>query len=162
MIAQSLLPELQNEFPNTRKMLERVPAASFDWKPHEKSMTLIRLATHLATLPQWLTMTVNTTELDFSKSPYSPPKFETTQEIVDAFDKNVQEALDALKGASDEALMQPWTLRNGEQIFFTMPRIAVIRSLVISHMIHHRAQLQVFLRLLNVPVPGMYGPSADE
>jgi uncharacterized damage-inducible protein DinB len=162
MIAQSLLPELGIEFANTRKMLERIPEASYDWKPHEKSMTLIRLATHLATLPGWLTMTINSTELDFAKTPYTPPKFETTQALVDAFDKEVKGAIDALKGASDETLMQPWTLRNGEHIIFTMSRAAVIRSMVINHFIHHRGQLSVFLRLLDVPVPGMYGPSADE
>ncbi len=162
MIAQTSLPQVEFEFGNTHKMLERVPEEFFSWKPHEKSMTVLRLATHIATLPEWLTMTVNTTELDFSKNPYAPPKFETAEQIVAAFDKNAKEATEAMKGASDENLLEPWTLRNGEHVIFTMPRIGVIRGMVISHMIHHRAQLGVFLRLLNVPIPGMYGPSADE
>lgn len=162
MIAETSLPQIEFEFGNTHKMLERVPEEFFSWKPHEKSMTVLRLATHIATLPEWLTIAVSTPELDVSKSPYAPPKFETTEEIVKAFDKNAKDAVEAMKGASDETLLAQWTLRKGERIISAMPRIAVIRGMVLSHMIHHRAQLGVFLRLLDVPIPGMYGPSADE
>ncbi len=162
MLNQSIIPELQHEAAQTRKMLEKVPAEQFDWRPHQKSMSLKGLGGHVAELPGWVTMAIKKTELDFSTFDYKPYQAQSTEDLVAYFEKNVQEALEALQAATDEALMEPWSLRNGETIYFTMPRIAVIRSMALNHLIHHRGQLSVYLRLLEVPVPGMYGPSADE
>ncbi len=162
MIAQSFMPEVNQEYANTRKILERVPLESFAWLPHEKSMTLERLATHVATLPQWITITLTTNDLDISNGAYKPEKFTTREGILASFDKHVAAAKETLANTPDDVFMQPWSLRRGENILFTMPKIAVLRSFALNHIIHHRAQLQVYLRLLNIPVPGMYGPSADE
>ncbi len=107
-------------------------------------------------------MTINTSELDFATSPYTSPKAATNQDLLDIFDRVAAEARVALAGVSDEELFKPWTLRNGEQVIFTMPKIAVLRASVMNHLIHHRGQLTVYLRLNDIPVPGLYGPSADE
>jgi uncharacterized damage-inducible protein DinB len=160
-ISDSLLPEFDMEMANTRRALERVPMDKATWQPHPKSMTLGRLAIHLAELPGWATTTVTTDELDFA-SGYNPTKAETTQELLALFDKNVAAARAALAGAGDEAWHKPWTLRNGEHVIFTMPKIAVHRGFVMNHIVHHRGQLTVYLRLNDVPVPSLYGPSADE
>ena len=160
-----LLPEFDREVANTRKTLERVPEEKFGWKPHEKSMTLGRLAGHLADMGSWATTTINSDSFDVAPPgapPYEPPKMNTLQDVLARFDKNAAEARKAIAGASDENLGKPWSLLNGGKPIFTMPRIAVLRSMVMNHLIHHRAQLGVYLRLNNVPVPGMYGPSADE
>jgi uncharacterized damage-inducible protein DinB len=162
MISQSFLPELQHEAASCRKMLERVPLEKYSWKPHDKSMTLGRLATHVAELPSWITMTINTDELDFSKFDYKPFEAKSTEELLRHFDENVERAAAALKDVDDATMMKNWTLRNGDHIIFTMPKVATIRSMAMNHMIHHRGQLSVYLRLAGVPVPGMYGPSADE
>jgi uncharacterized damage-inducible protein DinB len=162
MISQSFIPELQNEASSARKMLERVPFDKLSWKPHEKSMSLGRLASHVAELPTWVTTTVKTDELDFSKIDYKPYQPSSTDDLVQYFEKNVEEAITALQGVSDETMMKSWTLRNGSHVILTMPKVATIRSLAINHLIHHRGQLSVYLRLVGVPVPGMYGPSADE
>jgi uncharacterized damage-inducible protein DinB len=161
-IAAALISELEHEAAVTRKLLERVPADKFDWKPHEKSMTMGRLATHVAEMHGWTKPTVQDPELDFAKMDYKPFEPETTEELVAHLDKNLNEALEVLRDASDESWMEDWSLRNGEQIYFTMPKIAVMRSMVLSHIIHHRGQLSVYLRLNDIPVPAMYGPSADE
>lgn len=161
-IAAALIAELENEGATTRKILERVPAEKFDWKPHEKSMTFSRLATHVAEMHGWTKPTVESPELDFAKMDYKPFEPTTTAELVEHFEKNYNEAIEVLKGASDEIWNEPWSLRNGEQIYFTMPKIAVMRSMVLNHIVHHRAQLSVYLRLNDIPVPSMYGPSADE
>jgi uncharacterized damage-inducible protein DinB len=160
-IAQMLLPEFEQEMANTRKMLERVPDGKFDYKPHEKSMALGRLAGHTAEMASWMAGTLNSERMDFTgeEKPFSPT---TRQEILDAFDKNVKEAREALSKATDEDLMKVWTLTYKGQQIFAMPRGAVIRTMVISHLIHHRSQLGVYLRLNNIEIPGMYGPSADE
>ncbi len=160
-IAQSLLGEWDHEVANTIKMLQAVPDGRADWAPHAKSMNLGRIATHLAELPEWAGMTLHTPELDFAKFDYKPKAFTTTAENVAAYEANAKAARAALEAASDAAFMEPWTMRTGETIHFTMPKIAVIRSFVFNHQVHHRAQLSVYLRLLDVPVPGMYGPSAD-
>ncbi len=161
-ISQSLLPEFDQEMAGTRRVLERVPADKFTWQPHDKSMNFNRLAVHIAELPSWTTLTINTSELDFAAAPYAPAKAETNQDLLTIFDKAAGEARAALAGASDEELFKPWTLRNGDQVLFTMPKVAVLRSFVINHIIHHRAQLTVYLRLNDIPVPALYGPSADE
>jgi uncharacterized damage-inducible protein DinB len=160
-ISDSLLPEFDMEMANTRRALERVPMDKADWKPHPKSMALGRLAIHLAELPGWAHVTVNTDELNFADG-YNPAKAETTEELLALFDKNVAQAREALAGASDETWHKPWTLRNGDHKIFTMPKIAVHRGFTMNHVIHHRGQLTVYLRLNDVPVPSIYGPSADE
>jgi uncharacterized damage-inducible protein DinB len=161
-LSQSLLPEFDQEMAGTRRVLERVPAEKLSWKPHDKSMPFDRLAVHVAELPSWTTMTLTTSELDFAAAPYAPTQVETTQDLLNIFDKATAEARTALAGVSDEELFKPWTLRNGEHQIFSLPKIAVLRSFVMNHIIHHRAQLTVYLRLNDVPVPGLYGPSADE
>jgi uncharacterized damage-inducible protein DinB len=159
---QPLLAELAQEAATTRRMLERVPAAHILWQPHAKSMTLGRLATHIAELPSWMTMTLKTTYLDFAETEWKPKVFSTSDELVAHFDEVLAEATQALQAATDEDLFVPWSMKQGEQVFFTMPRIQVIRSMVLNHMVHHRGQLSVYLRLLDVPLPGSYGPTADE
>lgn len=155
------LPEFDVEMANTRRVLERVPAERFDFKPHDKSYSLRDLSSHLANVPSWTAVTLATEELDLGQDwePFDPT---TTADVLAHFDRHAAEARAALERATAEQLAVPWTLRMGEQVIFTMPRRAVLRSFVLNHMIHHRAQLTVYLRLLDVPVPGVYGPSADE
>ncbi len=155
------LKELEQEAQTTRKMLARVPAEKFDWKPHEKSMTLRQLTTHIAELPSWVSMTLNTTELDFASSPYQPVPLSDNQSLLSYFEKSLAEGKSSLEDATDEDLEPNWTLRNGNDIYVVSPRGEFIR-LTFSQIIHHRAQLGVYLRLLNIPIPGSYGPSADE
>jgi uncharacterized damage-inducible protein DinB len=161
-LATALIGELQLEAATTRKCLERIPAEKFDYKPHEKSMTMGRLAVHVAEMTGWVVETVNKTELDFATLDYKPLEPQTTEELVGFFDKILAESIEALQNISDEAMMENWTLRNGEEIYFTMPRIQVLRGMVFNHIIHHRGQLAVYLRLNDIPVPALYGPSADE
>lgn len=160
-ISESLLPEFDQEMSNTRRALERVPMDKADWKPHPKSMALGRLAIHLAELPGWVITTVNTDELDLGGG-YNPSPAANTQELLALFDKNVSQARAALAGAGDELWHKPWTLRVGDHKVFTLPKIAVYRAFTVNHIIHHRGQLTVYLRLNDVPVPSLYGPSADE
>ena len=162
MIAQSLLPEFDHEMANTRKMLERVPEDKLDWKPDPKSMSLGRLAGHVAEMPGWGTMTLNVDSLDIGQSQAEALTAKSRAQLLEEFDKNVVSARSAIAAASDESLMQPWSLLMKGNTVFTMPRISVIRTMVMNHVIHHRAQLSVYYRLTGVPVPGMYGPSADE
>ncbi|HEX3145526.1 MAG TPA: DinB family protein [Pyrinomonadaceae bacterium] len=165
-ISKMILPEFENEMANTRKTLERVPDDKLDWKPHEKSMTLGGLVTHLSHIPSWTSNTFEADELDLAPPAGSePPRMEqvkSTAEALEAFDKNVVSARTALENAADETWQGQWTLRLGDKKIFTLPRTAVMRGFVMNHMIHHRAQLGVYLRLLDVPVPSIYGPSADE
>jgi len=164
-IAQSLIPEFDQEMASTRKVLERIPTEKWNWKPHEKSGTLGWLAAHVGTIPGWYTMTLQTENLDYAPvdgPQYEPPKILNTQQLLAAFDKESAEARAALSKASDADFTVNWTLLAGGKEIFTMPRIACLRSMVMNHMIHHRAQFTVYLRLLNVPIPGLYGPSADE
>lgn len=161
-IAAALIAELENEGATTRKVLERIPPEKFDWKPHDKSMTMARLASHVAEMHSWTVSTVTQSELDFAKFDYKPFEPKTTEDLVGLFEKSYNEALDALKGASDEIWSEPWSLKNGETTYFTMPKIVVMRSMVLNHIVHHRGQLSVYLRENDIPVPAMYGPSADE
>ena len=164
-IAQTLLPEFDQEMANTRKVLERVPDDKWGWKPHEKSGTVGWLAAHVGTVPEWLTMTLNSENLDYAPvdgPTYTPPKIDNSKQLLGAFDKAATEARTALVAASDQDFMKNWTLLAGGQEIFTMPRIACVRGMILNHLIHHRGQLTVYLRLVNVPVPGLYGPSADE
>jgi uncharacterized damage-inducible protein DinB len=161
-IARSLIGEFDHETANTRRVLERVPMEKYDWTPHPRSMSLGRLANHLATLVSWGSFAFTSDELDLSKTDYNPPDRHRREELLSDFDDYVAETRHVLEEASDELALSPWTLRDGEKVLFTLPRIAFVRSMVINHMIHHRAQLGVFLRLLDIPIPGPYGASADE
>ena len=160
-IAQSLLPEFDQEMSSTRKLLECVPDDKFDWKPHEKSMTLGRLASHVAEIPGYLTVTITLPKLELGPG-HKPFLVSSREELLAAFDKNAAEARAAIAGASDEHLAEPWSLIFGGHTAFTMPRAAVLRNMGMNHLIHHRAQLGVYLRLKDVAIPGMYGPSADQ
>ncbi len=158
---QAFLPEFDHEMANTRKSLERVPDGKSDWKPHPKSMTLGGLATHLATINHWAEAIVGQDSFDVTNAPPTPV-LKSKAELLGAFDKNVATARKAIAAATDEQLMKPWSLISGGKAVFTLPRIGVLRSFVMNHVIHHRAQLGVYLRLNDVPVPSIYGPSADE
>lgn len=161
-IGAALAAEMEQEAKTARACLERVPADKFDWKPHEKSMEMGRLASHISEMFQWTGSTLDHDVLDFAKMDYKPFEPKTTDDLLEHFDKGVAEAIGALKNAQDEAFMKDWTMRNGEQVYFTMPKAAVMRTFVLSHIIHHRGQLSVYLRLNDIPVPSIYGPSADE
>ncbi len=158
----SFLEELKNESAKTRKLLSRVPVDNPTWKPHEKSMELQRLARHVAELPSWCSIVITTPELDFAKPYEQSPPLTSAEALVAEFDKNVERAGKALEATNDEHLMGNWSLRNEDHIFFTLPRHEVLRDMVFNHLVHHRAQLGVYLRMLNIPLPGMYGPTADE
>ena len=160
-IKDGLLGELKHEAGTTRKVLERIPAEIFDWKPHEKSMTMKGLAAHVADMYSWISTTIETDGLDFAAG-YDQPNPATTEELTALLDKNVAAAANSLQNVEDEKFMENWTLRNGEQVFFTMMKIQVLRGMVMNHIIHHRGQLSVYLRMNDIPVPGLYGPSADE
>jgi uncharacterized damage-inducible protein DinB len=158
---ESFQKELEREAITTRKMLNLVPADKYNWKPHEKSMSLIQLATHVAEIPTWLSMVVNTTELDFAKNPYQPIIISKPQEMMSFFEKSLSDGQTALLNAKEVQLKDTWSMRNGEEIYFKDPKDEVIR-MCFCQVVHHRAQLGVYLRLLNIPIPGSYGPSADE
>ncbi len=156
------IAELQQEAAATRKLLERVPMDKADWSPHAKSMKLGNLAHHVSELLGWTMVTLEQDELDFAKWEYKPVLPKTTEELVKNFDEQIKKATECLKKADDAKFMENWTMRHGENIFFTLPKAAVLRSFVFNHEVHHRAQLGVYLRLLDIPLPGMYGPTADE
>jgi len=162
---QALLGEFDHEMASTRKSLERVPDGKFDWKPHTKSMTMGALAAHIAFIPHWAKLTLDTPNFEVNPpggQQARPPELKTKADVLAFFDKNVPEARAAIAAASDQSMMTPWSLLNGGKTVFTMPRIGVLRAMIMNHMIHHRAQLGVYLRLNDVPVPSIYGPSADE
>ncbi len=161
-IGERLLPEFDHEMAGTRKVLERIPLERYDWTPHPKSFSLGRLANHLAGLLRWGSGAMSSREFDFALGGYTPSQFRTSNSLLAGFDENLAATRAAIAGAADEAFHEPWTLRNGEHVIFTLPRVAVLRQMVFNHNIHHRGQLTVYLRLLDVPVPGLYGPSADE
>lgn len=158
-IAESLLKEFDQEMATTRRLLERVPSAKAEWKPHDKSFPLGHLAQLVSGMPGWLTNVVTETELDLTKGgKYS---FETTETLLAAFDKNVRDARAAIANTADEAFAVEWSLKMGPKTLFTDTRRAVVRQ-TINHLVHHRGQLTVYLRLLDVPIPSIYGPTADE
>ncbi|HEX6863894.1 MAG TPA: DinB family protein [Thermoanaerobaculia bacterium] len=164
-IKESILAELDHEMATTRKLLERIPEQNAAWKPHAKSMSLGHLGVHLAQLPMWGALTMKETELDLNPPGgpgFKTPDFESTGALLATFDEHVRQAREAIAAASDPDFMVPWTLKNGGQEIFTMPRVACLRTFVVNHLIHHRGQLSVYLRLNDVPVPSIYGPSADE
>lgn len=155
------LKELEQEALTTRKMLQRVPTDKFSWQPHKKSMTAKQLATHIAELPGWVTMAIKTDGLDFAENPYKPVDVNTTEELLAYFEKSLADGRSELKEENEHLLDKDWTLRNGQQIYSVEPKADVIR-MSINQIIHHRAQLGVYLRLLDIPIPGSFGPSADE
>lgn len=157
-----LLPEFDREMSTTRRVLERVPGERLGWKPHEKSMSLGRLATHLAELPRWSRCIIEEPEVNLEPGAYRPAEEASRAEILQLFDANVASARAALAPKTDAELMETWTLKNDGERVFTVPKITALRSFLMNHVIHHRGQLSVYLRLLDVPVPPMYGPTADE
>lgn len=164
-IAQSLLPEFDMEMANTRKALERVPDEKFDWKPHTKSGSMGWLAGHLANLPLWAAVTLQQDSLDLEPpggQTFQLPAPKNRKEVLEVFDQHVTQARKAIESASDQMLMKPWALLKAGKNLMTMPKIAVLRGFVLNHIIHHRGQMTVYLRLNDVPVPSIYGPSADE
>lgn len=163
--AESLLPEYDREMATTRRMLERVPLDRADFRPHAKSTTLGSLAAHVATLPRFGHLAIETEEVDMNPpggQPFRMPTFATNEELLAVFDEHVKRTRDALSSASDDHLMVPWSLKFGGRTVLHMPRASALRTLMMNHIIHHRAQLGVYLRMNDVPLPGSYGPSADE
>ena len=164
-LSQALLPEFQHEMASLRRVIERIPAGRMDYRPHPKSFTLGDLANHLVTIPGWTISTLTRTELDFGlpeTRANQPKPSDTVEGLLRTLDQGVEGALEVLAKTPDEAFQVVWTLKNEGQVILAMPRAAVYRSFVMNHLIHHRAQLAVYLRLLDVPVPSIYGPSADE
>ena len=164
-LSESLLPEFDNEIVGTRKTLERVPYDKLDWKPHAKSTAMGGLATHLSNIPTWANFTIDQDSLDLAPGGEPLPHMEmakSNEELLATFDANVAKARAAIAGAGDAELFKPWSLMSNGKVLLTLPKIAVLRSFVMNHQIHHRAQLGVYLRLNDIPVPSIYGPSADE
>ena len=161
-INTSFIGELKHESGNTRKLLERVPLDSPSWLPHEKSMTIGRLATHIAELPVWVARILSADEFDFAAHTFKSHVASGQQELMQIFDENLNAAVESLQQATDEDFLKIWTLRRGDTIVAQIPKKVAIRNITLNHIVHHRGQLTVYLRLLNVPVPGLYGPSADE
>ena len=157
-----LLPELESEFAKTRKFLSVVPDGHNDFKPHPKSMSLSHLAGHVAELPEFLTTMLSSPDLDMGKTPMTPFRMETRQQALAHFDEVADAAITAVKSTSDEVFQQHWVLSWSGQTIFSGTRYMAYRELGVNHIVHHRAQLGVFLRLLGLPIPGTYGPSADE
>jgi uncharacterized damage-inducible protein DinB len=155
------LKEMEEEAQTTRKMLQRVPDDKYDWKPHEKSMSIQRLATHIAELPSWVKMAIDTDELNFDSKSYVPNLVKNNKELMDLFEKSLAEGKTSLSKAKDDLLSKTWIMRNGDTIYSKSTKGEVIR-MTYCQIVHHRAQLGVYLRILNIPIPGSYGPSADE
>ncbi len=160
-IIQYFRHQLNEEATITRKMLQKVPASQYDWQPHPKSMSLLRLATHVAEIPGWMQLAIDVDVLDFAKTNYQPEPFTDNQGLMDYFEARLAAGTAALQKVNDDILGNKWEMRNGDQLFFESTKGEVLR-MSMSQLIHHRAQLGVFLRLLNIPIPGSYGPSADE
>jgi len=159
--SQTLLPEFDEEMKNTRKLLECVPDGKFDYQPHAKSMTLGRLASHVAEMPDWAATTLKTEVLEMSPG-MKPHVAASRAELLEKFDKGVADARAVIAAASDQDWQKTWTFKYAGETIISMPRSAVMRSTVMNHLVHHRAQLGVYLRLNDLAIPGMYGPSADE
>jgi uncharacterized damage-inducible protein DinB len=158
----ALIAELRSESAQTKKMLEKVPLDKASWKPHEKSMSLGRLATHVAEIPHWISRVVTIDDFDFLAQGFSSHVAASTEELITIFNDKLNKAIADLETMDDESFDKTWIVRSGEQVFYQLKKNVAIRWWGFSHFIHHRGQLSVYLRLLDVPVPGMYGPSADE
>jgi uncharacterized damage-inducible protein DinB len=157
-----ILAELAHEGATTRRLLERLPQDRLGWQPHQKSMTLGRLATHIAEIPGWVGSIVEKDEFDVGASGYVPPTLGSVAEIIAMFDKSVATATETLKRQSNDRLAAKWQLKKNGKLIVEMPRLGMVRSFLMNHLIHHRGQLSVYLRLQNVPLPSIYGPTADE
>jgi uncharacterized damage-inducible protein DinB len=163
-IKDALLPEYDHEMGTTRRLLERTPEADFAWKPHGKSMSLGQLAGHIANIPHWCSAITDNSVFDVATvgEDARPKAPQSIAELLAEFDGKVTEARAKLAATGDEAMLQAWTFKQGDHVIFTMPRLAAVRSFVMNHLIHHRGQLSVYLRLRDVPLPSIYGPTADE
>ena len=163
-MTDALLPEFDHEMKTTRQLIERVPADRLDWRPHPKSMAIGDLAMHICNLAQWSELVATLPELDLNPggTGFRPPALRPPPEMVKLFDQNVAASRAAIAAIPDAAMMEPWTLSNNGAAIFTMPRVAVLRTFVMNHLIHHRGQLTVYLRLRDVPLPSVYGPTADQ
>lgn len=159
-IIPMLLKEIEQEAATTRQFLALVPDDKYDWKPHVKSMAMGNLATHIAELPSWVSLALHTDELDFNVAEYKPTILSNSKELLECLEKNLANAKKDLAATTEEILTKPWTMRNGETVFFTIPKVDMIRT-AYCQTVHHRAQLGVYLRLLDIPLPGSYGPTAD-
>ncbi len=161
-LKDALIAELKHEAVNTRKLLERLPGDKFEWRPHAKSMTAGRLAAHIAELPVWVNRIVEAPEFDFLKNQFIGTTYPDTHTLLKVFEEKQEAAIAALENASDDLLNDVFIIRRGEQVVYQLPRNVMLRNIGFNHIVHHRGQLSVFLRLLDIAVPGMYGPSADE
>ncbi|MGA2145254.1 MAG: DinB family protein [Bryobacteraceae bacterium] len=161
-MSEALLNEFDNETKTTRRVLERVPADKFDWAPHARSMTMGALANHIVDMTGWVPDALEKDFFDLAAQGTSEPAPDTTEKLLARFDKKVAAARAAIAAAPDDIMMKPWSLKSGEMVFFTLPKAAVLRTFVFNHVVHHRGQLSVYLRLNEIPVPSIYGPSADE
>ena len=159
---EAFIAELKRESASTKRILERVPEGKFDWKPHEKSMTLGRLASHVAELPGFLNSILMMDEFDFTKGHYKPSLAKTPEELIHLFQEKLDEVIHTLENTGDEKMNANFTLRSGDHVIASVPRTVAVRAMALNHLIHHRGQIAVYLRLLDIPVPGLYGPSADE
>lgn len=159
---QSIIKEIEHESVATTKMLERVPADKFDWAPHQKSMSLKQLASHIADLPKTVTIISTTDYLDFAEKKTPKASISSAEDLVAIFKKNITDSISALKTLKEEDLSKLWAMRSGDQVFLNAPKKVSIRTVALNHLYHHRGQLSVYLRLLNIPLPSVYGPSADE
>lgn len=162
MIRQALTREIEHEGSQTKRVLERIPMDFFTWKPHGKSKEIGELALHVAQIPVWASRIVTLPGVNIDTMVREIPDIKTSYDLVLASERAVQQAVDDLQKATDEDMMAVWTLKKGEHTVFSLPRVAAIRAMAMNHLIHHRGQLTVYLRLLDIPVPGIYGPSADE
>ncbi|MFA7360367.1 MAG: DinB family protein [Candidatus Kapaibacterium sp.] len=162
MSYKGLLTELKYESVGTRKLLERIPEGKLGFKPHVKSMELKMLALHVAMMPDFIEPIINTNEIDFAGMDFTPPEVKSTEDILKIFDESLKKALALLEKADDKTLMDKWTAKMNGEVVFELPKISSLRSMTFNHLYHHRGQLTVYLRLLDVPLPAIYGPSADE
>ena len=161
-VIDPIISEFSQESATTRKMLERIPEKDFGWKPHEKSMTMCQLASHIVESIGFAEMLLEMDEFDIDPSSFKPWLADNTAELLEQFDKNVAKATELMKKQTDESLMQIWTMKIAGEVAFAIPRMASWRGFIVNHNVHHRGQLSVFLRLRDVPVPPVYGPTADE
>ena len=161
-LKEALIAELKHEAALTKKMLEKVPMDKSDWKPHEKSMTLGRLATHIAEIPHWISDIIYIDEYDFAARPFQSYVAVSTDDLLRIYQEKLDKAIADLQQINEEDFNKRWVVRFGERIVYDLPKKVALRGWAYNHLFHHRGQLSVYLRLLDVPVPGMYGPSADE